>query len=127
MACPYHHRHRWPVTFPDSLPRIPELVDSSGIFKRYKANEKAIVEFQLQGDQNQVILYGRDVQLRSVHSSTDSDIKELFTITRKFSQAQELLLFEKGVGDEDFSPNIEVEIRVVSNGEEEPRAHYRTR
>ncbi len=127
LARPDRRQRRWPIAFPSDLQHAQTLLDASSIFRSCEPNEEPLLEFRLESERSNLALYGRGVQIGSTGSTADADIQDLFSIARMFAQSQDLLSLEKGSDDEEFSPDVEIELGVVRDGEEESQAHYKTK
>jgi len=128
LARPHHRQHGWPVLFPEKLGHIRALLEKSGDLECCEPGKEPLIEFRLHGKENEetIALYGRGVQIGSRQLEANSDIEELFSMASMFAQAQDVLSFEKGSGDEEVRSEVQVEIGVVHDGNEEPRASYGT-
>jgi hypothetical protein len=67
------------------------------------------------------------VQLGRRQRNDRSNIERLFSVAHMFAQAQDILSVQGGEGDEQFNPNIEIELGVVRECREEIRVHCKTR
>jgi caspase domain-containing protein len=129
LARPLSRKRRWPVRFPEKLTQIQDLVEKSGDLETCKQDDKPLLEFRDTKSQDGefLTLRARGVQIGSTELESNLDVEKLFSTASMFAQAQNLLFFEKGTGDEYLGPDLKIEIGVVKNSKEEERATYVTR
>lgn len=128
LAHPHYRQHRWPVLFPKTLGYIEELLEKSSDLKYCEPSKEPLIEFRLDGKEDETVtLYSRGVQISSRESRANSDIEELFYMASIIAQAQDVLSFGNGSGEEEFRPDVQIKIGVVHGGKEELRAFYSTR
>jgi hypothetical protein len=130
LARRYRRQHLWPILFPKELDHVEHLLKTSSDFERCEPGKHALIEFRTGREENQdtVSIFARGLQIgsRRQRTNSDSDIEELFSMASTFAQAQNLLSFERGIGDEGLTAKVQIDVGVVSNHVEHLKASYDT-
>jgi hypothetical protein len=124
LALPLRRHRPWPVNFPAHHQHIQELLGRSDFFKRCGPNEESLLEFRVHDEC--IDLYGGGTQLGRRQGNDRSNIERLFSVAHMFAQAQDILSVQGGEGDEQFNPNIEIELGVLHGYEGKLRVSYKT-
>ena len=126
LALPIRRHNLWPIWVPSNLGQVKELLSASGFFRTCESKDEAVLEFRQDVDnQEKISLYGRGHSLGSRRLRDQSDIENLLSVAHIYAQSRAILSIEGGEDDEEFSPNIEIELGTVCEYEKLPQVQYK--